>query len=700
LDFFIQNAWLIPLFPLIGFLINGFFGSKLEKKVSGTIGTVAVFAAFAWAIGVFFEVQADPTIHHTVLIAPWFTVPAAFGAPPLTINWELLIDPLSALMLLIITGIGGLIHLYSTSYMAEDKGYSRFFTYLNLFIFFMLLLVTGNNLLMMFVGWEGVGLCSYLLIGFWFEKKSAADAAKKAFIVNRIGDVGVLIAMFMAYRYFGTLDFYNGDATHNDPSTQGLLVQTVNPYLVHLVTSVPFNFAVVTLLTLMVFWGCTGKSAQIPLYTWLPDAMEGPTPVSALIHAATMVTAGVYLVSRMHSIFELSPVTMNVVAIIGISTALFAATIGLVQNDIKRVLAYSTVSQLGYMFAACGVGAFSAGMFHVMTHAFFKACLSLGSGAVIYAMEHSIHHRKEHEAAHGASHDLNTGTVTATADPDDPQDMRNMGGLKSQLPITHATMLVSTFAIAGIPFFSGFFSKDEILGDLAGRSTLLWLVGALTAALTGFYMMRLMYKTFYGSPKSEDAKHVHEATPSVTVPLTILGTLAVIGGYIGIPEMFGTALPFGRSLSHFLIPAAGSPPVGHAFLSDFALLAISSIIAITFVAFSYYSYKAKDGGDLYIPAAEKPKNFVYQLVLNKYYIDEVYNFVFVAGGKAIATFLWKVFDVGFIDGIVNGVASVSRGLGGLLRATQTGYVRNYAFSLLLGVLIVVIACIAGAHNLP
>jgi NADH-quinone oxidoreductase subunit L len=695
LDFFIDHAWLIPLFPLIGFLINGFVGSKLEKKVSGAIGTFAVFAAFAVALGVFFEVQADPTVHHTVYLAPWFVIPASFGSAPLSVNWSLLIDPLSSLMLLIITGIGGLIHLYSTAYMAEDKGYSRFFTYLNLFIFFMLFLVLGNNLVMSFVGWEGVGLCSYLLIGFWFEKKSAADAAKKAFIVNRVGDVGVLIAMFLAYRYLGTLDFYSSSAS----SVPGLLDQANQPYFAQLVASTPLNFTLITVLTIAIFWGCTGKSAQIPLYTWLPDAMEGPTPVSALIHAATMVTAGVYLVSRLHSLFELSYISMDVVAIIGISTALFAATIGLVQNDIKRVLAYSTISQLGYMFAACGVGAFSAGMFHVMTHAFFKACLFLGSGAVIHAMEHAIHERKHAAGDHGA---VDSPRKIGNLDLDDPQDMRNMGGLKTKLPITHFAMLASTFAIAGIPLFSGFFSKDEILGDLAGRSALLWLVGAVTAALTGFYMMRLMYKTFYGSPKSEDAKHTHEATPAVTVPLIILGTLATIGGFVGIPEFLSANIPFGRALSRFLEPASGATYVhiGQPFLPDGILLMISSLIAITFVAFSYFSYKGKDGKDLYIPAAEKPKSFGYQLLLNKYYVDEAYNFVFVDGGRALATFSWKILDIDLIDGLVNGVASVSRGLGGIFRSVQTGYVRNYAFSLLLGAIVVVIACIAGSHNLP
>ncbi len=448
-------AWLIPLFPLLGFLLNGLFGARLPKAVSGGLATLAVFGSFAVACALFQHVTGADAAHKqaTVYLAPWLSVPTdPQGIHSFQVNFELLIDPLSVLMMLIITGIGGLIHLYSTAYMAADKGYSRFFTYLNLFIFFMLLLVMGNNMLLMFVGWEGVGLCSYLLIGFFYEKKSAGDAAKKAFIVNRIGDVGVLIAMFMMFHYFGTLDFVRGQS-----GVPGVLEAA--PNLVTLATS-----TLITTLLLMIFLGCTGKSAQIPLYTWLPDAMEGPTPVSALIHAATMVTAGVYLVSRTHSLFVLSDTAMATVAVTGIATALFAATIGLMQTDIKRVLAYSTVSQLGYMFAACGAGVFAAGMFHVMTHAFFKACLFLGSGSVIHAMEHGMHAHDAHatgadhadapHAEHGDSHDESTGG-TQGPDPHDPQDMRNMGGLRHRIPLTAATMIIATLAISGIIPFAG-----------------------------------------------------------------------------------------------------------------------------------------------------------------------------------------------------------------------------------------------------
>ena len=392
-------AWLIPLFPLIGFLINGLLGpitgKPLPKVVAGSIATAAVFASFIVACALFQHVTSAPEGQKqaTVFLAPWLFVPTdPNGIHSFAVNFELLIDPLSVLMMLIITGVGGLIHLYSTSYMAADKDYQRFFTYLNLFIFFMLFLVMANNLLMLFIGWEGVGLCSYLLIGYFYEKKSAGDAAKKAFIVNRIGDVGVLIGMFFLFHYFGTLDFVTGHS-----AVVGMTQAT--PALLAAATP-----TLITTLLLMLFFGCTGKSAQIPLYTWLPDAMEGPTPVSALIHAATMVTAGIYLVSRMHALFILSDAAMVTIAVVGISTALFAATIGLMQNDIKRVLAYSTVSQLGYMFAACGAGVFAAGMFHVMTHAFFKACLFLGSGSVIHAVEHAMHAAHDKHGEENAAH--------------------------------------------------------------------------------------------------------------------------------------------------------------------------------------------------------------------------------------------------------------------------------------------------------
>ncbi|HEY3331601.1 MAG TPA: NADH-quinone oxidoreductase subunit L [Capsulimonadaceae bacterium] len=682
------KAWLIPLFPLVGFLINGFFGTLLPKKVSGAIGTLAVFASFGVGCALFSQLAGDSAPHINTL-APWFVVPGFNGSAPLVVNFELLVDHLSLLMILIITGIGGLIHLYSTGYMAKDPGYSRFFTYLNLFIFFMLLLVMGNNMVLMFVGWEGVGLCSYLLIGFWYERDSASAAALKAMVVNRIGDVGVLIGMFMAFWYFKTLDFHG-------PNGTGLLDLAANNGVAALIAATPAIGAAVTLTTLAIFWGCTGKSAQLPLYTWLPDAMEGPTPVSALIHAATMVTAGVYLVSRMHSLFELSSLTMTVIMVIGIATALFAASIGMVQNDIKRVLAYSTCSQLGYMFAACGAGAFTAGMFHVTTHAFFKACLFLGSGAVIHAMEHAMHER------HKASHHDDAVVADGAADPNDPQDIRNMGGLRSKLPITHMTMLVSTFAIAGIFPFSGFFSKDEILFRDAQTSYLVWGVGLITAGMTAFYMMRMMYKTFYGTPKTEDAKHTHEASPAMTSPLVILGTLATFGGFLAWPQIKG--LPqFTNLFEHFeasaaeptypnLLPIHNSPDA-------LTLLAISLAVAILGVAIAYFGYKGKDGRDLLIAPADKPNASFYQVVLHKWYVDELYYYMFTVPGRWISTVLYKVFDLKVIDGVVMGAGWLATQVGAIFRTWQTGYVRNYAFTILIGAVIVVVAVLFGFKNI-
>ncbi|MDR3709553.1 MAG: NADH-quinone oxidoreductase subunit L [Capsulimonadaceae bacterium] len=684
------KAWLIPALPLLGFLFNGLAGGLVTKRVAGAVATAAVFGSFALGLMLFGQLSGDPTAHINTL-APWFVVPGFNGAAPLVVNYEILIDHLSLLMILIITGVGGLIHLYSTGYMAADKGYTRFFSYLNLFIFFMLLLVMGNNMVLMFVGWEGVGLCSYLLIGFWYEKESAAAAALKAMVVNRIGDVGVLIGMFLAFWYFKTLDFHNVSGT-------GLLDLAANSHVAAAITATPAIGAAVTLMTLAIFWGCTGKSAQIPLYTWLPDAMEGPTPVSALIHAATMVTAGVYLVSRMHSLFELSTLTMTVICVIGMATALLAASIGLVQNDIKRVLAYSTCSQLGYMFAACGAGAFTAGMFHVTTHAFFKACLFLGSGAVIHAMEHAMHER--HETAHRDESDA--PAAAGGPDPDDPQDMRNMGGLKGKLPLTHATMLLSTAAIAGIPLFSGFFSKDEILYQVARHHWSLWFVGVVTAAMTAFYMMRLMYKTFYGSPKSEDAQHTHEATPSMTLPLVILGFLATFAGVLALPSIAGfPKLP--NFFEKFLEPAAAPTNPGTLLAphepSQIVLLAISAFVALGGVAYAYYAYKAKDGRDLLIAPEEKQHATVYEWALHKWYVDELYYNITTVPGRWIADHLYRVFDLRIVDGAVNGVGWLASQAGALFRTGQTGYVRNYAFTMLIGALIVVIAVLAGFRSI-
>jgi len=697
-------AWLIPLFPLVGFLINGMLGAKLPKLVSGIIGTAAVFASFVVACLLFQHVMAADEAHKqaTVYLAPWLHVPTdPNGIHSFAVNFELLIDPLSVLMMLIITGVGGLIHLYSTAYMAADKGYQRFFTYLNLFIFFMLLLVMANNLLMLFIGWEGVGLCSYLLIGFFYEKRSAGDAAKKAFIVNRIGDVGVLIGMFFMFHYFGTLDFVTG---HSNV----LGMTEAAPALVAAATP-----AVITTMLLMIFFGCTGKSAQFPLYTWLPDAMEGPTPVSALIHAATMVTAGIYLVSRTHSLFELSDTAMITIAVTGIATAFFAATIGLMQNDIKRVLAYSTVSQLGYMFAACGAGVFAAGMFHVMTHAFFKACLFLGSGSVIHAVEHAMHASHGHEgeqnvahAEHGDSADEKTGG-TAGPDPNDPQDMRNMGGLLKKIPVTGWSMIIATLAICGIWPFAGYYSKDEILwrtwlvsAPLPWMHWAFWGAGVVTALLTAFYMTRLVMKTFFGAPRTEAAHNAPESSPAMLAPIAILALLSFIAAWPILPLNF-------EKFSEFLAPSIKTPGYISPITSDTAektlgLVTIGLIIAV--MAGCFLRYKATKNNELMRPEVRADHRLFSPgwynwAILNKYFVDEAYNLYFVKWGKMLATWLWRKFDVEGVDGIVNGVGAFAAWSGQYVRKVQNGYVRSYAFSMVVGIVVILVFVVVGALNL-
>ena len=698
-------AWLIPFFPLIGFLINGVLGpltgKPLPKVVAGFIGTAAVFASFVVACLLFQHVMAALDGHKqaTVYLAPWLYVPADPNGVihSFAVNFELLIDPLSVLMMLIITGVGGLIHLYSTSYMAEDKGYQRFFTYLNLFIFFMLLLVMANNLLMLFIGWEGVGLCSYLLIGFFYEKKSAGDAAKKAFIVNRIGDVGVLIGMFFLFHYFNTLDFVTGQS--------GVTGMTeAAPAILRLATP-----TLITTMLLMLFLGCTGKSAQFPLYTWLPDAMEGPTPVSALIHAATMVTAGIYLVSRTHALFELSDTAMITIAVTGIATAFFAATIGLMQNDIKRVLAYSTVSQLGYMFAACGAGVFAAGMFHVMTHAFFKACLFLGSGSVIHAVEHAMHashgHHGEQDAAHsehGDSADEKTGG-TAGPDPNDPQDMRNMGGLWRKIPVTAWSMLAATLAISGVVPFAGFWSKDEILWtNFQAGGLLFWAIGALTALLTAFYMMRMMMKTYAGPPRTDAARGAHESSLAMIVPIGILAVLSSITGWL--------VLRF-KTFEEFLAPSVSTPgyrgPETSPSLEPYFGYGLCAVIVVILaICFSVYrsSFRTDHSGELMQPAVRANHRLLSAgwynwAILNKYFVDEAYNFWFVKLGKKLANWLWITFDERGINGIVNGVGALAAWSGQRIRKTQNGYVRSYAFSMVVGILAILVFVIVGAIGL-
>src|SRR5437660_264696 len=497
---FLNLIWLIPLFPAAGFVINGLFGKRMSKTMVGVIACTLVFISFIFSAGAVFQLLQLDSAHrsHTVKLYEWINAgPAHTSEGPLArfqVDWGFLLDPLSSVMILVVTGVGFLIHIYSTGYMHEEDGFYRFFAYLNLFMFSMLTLVLGNNYLMMFVGWEGVGLCSYLLIGYYFHKKSAGDAAKKAFVVNRIGDWGFSIGIRMIFATFGTIDFLQVGEKVREGVTSGAF---------HV--SDPLFIAI----ALALFVGAAGKSAQIPLYVWLPDAMEGPTPVSALIHAATMVTAGVYMVARSNFIYQMAPQAMTVVAVIGAVTAFFAASIGLVQNDIKRVLAYSTVSQLGYMFLALGVGAFAAGVFHLMTHAFFKALLFLGSVSVIHAMHHE-------------------------------QDMRKMGAVRKYMPITYWTMFIGTLAIAGTPGLAGFFSKDEILWKAFSSKQghiLLWLIGAVVAGMTAFYMFRLLFMTFFGESRVDDhtEEHIHESPHSMTTHLIILAIVSIFAGYVGFP---------------------------------------------------------------------------------------------------------------------------------------------------------------------
>lgn len=650
-----DKLWLIPFFPLLGSLINGLLGKKIKnEKIIGGIGTLAMVCSFALSCKYFFQLLGDSVKTHEVVVASWMTV------GQLQVDWGFLFDPLSAVMLLVVTGVGSLIHLYSIGYMHGEEGFYRYFSYLNLFAFSMLMLVTGNNALVMFVGWEGVGLCSYLLIGYYFHKKSASDAAKKAFVVNRIGDFGFLIGLFVLYWTLGSHGVW----------TVNFLEIGANAHLLGM------GSGVVTLVTLCFFLGATGKSAQIPLYTWLPDAMEGPTPVSALIHAATMVTAGVYMIARMNPLFALSPDTMMVIAVIGGVTAIFAATIGLAQNDIKRVLAYSTVSQLGYMFLAMGVGAFTAGIFHLMTHAFFKACLFLGSGSVIHAMHHAYHHAHLH---------------------DDPQDMRNMGGLRKKMPITFITFLVSTIAIAGIPGFAGFFSKDEILwwsfASTRGHVAL-WVLGACAAGMTAFYMFRLVFMTFYGEQRTHaKAKdHVHESPLVITIPLMVLGFLAVVGGYIGIPHVLGNLVGhipnyFGDFLAPVFAPTQELYNIsahGTA-AAEFGLMGISIGIALCGIFLAYI---------MYIKNPALPGKFVasftglWRAVFNKWYVDEIYDALVVNPTKKIGTFCWKGFDVRVVDGVVNGVGRLINAFSNVLRYTQSGFSHNYAMSMTLGVVVI------------
>jgi len=635
----LNYLWIIPLLPLLGAAVNGIFGRGWKKIVVTSVALSSTTLAFLAALELVREF-VDLPANQIPWTQSYFTWISAGG---FRADFSLQVDQLTVIMLLVVTGVGWLIHIYSTGYMHDDPGYRRFFSYLNLFMFFMLLLVLAANYLLMFVGWEGVGLCSYLLIGFFFLKQSATNAGNKAFWVNRIGDFGFILGLLLILRTFGTLDF-----------------ATVLPRAAAMPAEPAGQAGVLTLIALLLFVGAAGKSAQLPLYIWLPDAMEGPTPVSALIHAATMVTAGVYMVARSHAIFLNAPAAMQVVAVVGCATALFAATIGLVQTDIKKVLAYSTVSQLGYMFLACGVGAFSAGIFHLMTHAFFKGLLFLAAGSVIHAM--------------GGE-----------------QDMRKMGGLRKKIPWTFWTMFMATLAIAGTPGFSGFFSKDEILLAAQKTNTSLWALGVLTAGLTSFYMFRLLFLTFFGAQRFDEKHvHVHESPRSMLAPLAVLAVLAVAGGWMAAPHLWGSANYFEQYLAPVFptaseaAPAAAESSGGASELLQ-TLLGAPVIAGLVGFFFAWW---------LYIRSPETPKKLAaslaapYKLLSGKYFVDELYAAMIVRPLIWISDkFLWHVVDESVIDGAVNGVARVSRETGDRLRYASTGNIRSYAAWILMGVVV-------------
>ncbi len=628
---------LIPLLPLIGFLINGLGFRRIGKGLAGIIGTAAVLGSFLLSLYTFGYFLASNNAPFTVTAFNWLSV------GDFSISFSFLVDQLSLIMLMVVTGVGTLIHIYSAGYMHHDEGFGKFFAFLNLFVFSMLLLVMGSNYVIMFFGWEGVGLCSYLLIGFWSKNKSYGNAARKAFVMNRIGDLGFLLGIFLIIAHFGSVEYSQifGKAA-----------------------SVAANDStVMTWITALLFVGAMGKSAQIPLYTWLPDAMAGPTPVSALIHAATMVTAGIYMIIRSNALYSLAPEMLEWVGFIGLATALLAASIGIFQNDIKKVLAYSTVSQLGYMFMGLGVMAYSASMFHVITHAFFKALLFLGAGSVIHAMS-------------------------------DEQDIRHMGGLRKELKITYITFLIATIAISGIPPFSGFFSKDEILMNVYQHSPIMWVLAVIGSMMTSFYMFRLLFVTFHGEFRGTDyqREHLHESPISMTLPLMILAVLSAIGGLINLPEIFGG----GAKLANFMAPLfenahkANPSAFEHAHLShsqEFMLMGISTGGAILSLVVAYVMYVSKRT----VPAEEgAPMSFVQKLVYNKYYVDEIYNLLFVKPVSIMSYFFYQVFEFFVIDLLVNGVGKLVKQLSNLIRRLQTGTTGFYVFAMVIGIIIVLL----------
>jgi len=693
--------WLIPALPLLGAAVNGFFGARLQRRFGEkAVHTVAILMpslSFLITLGYFIRLMGLPEGERQLLcyLFDWiridtFHVPFAF--------W---FDTLSAIMTLMVTFVGTLIHIYSTAYMHKDVSYWRFFSFMNLFMFAMLTLVLGDNFLLMFIGWEGVGLCSYLLIAFWYKDIDKAQAGMKAFITNRIGDFGFIVGLFaLMWALGGGWSDSGFSLVH--PERLTVVFREVQLYAGGLEGATIFGIGVATFACLCFFWGATAKSAQIPLYVWLPDAMAGPTPVSALIHAATMVTAGVYMVARLNFLFAMSATAMTAVALVGALTALFAATIGLFQNDIKKVLAYSTVSQLGYMFLGVGVGAYWAGIFHLLTHAFFKACLFLGSGSVIHAMHHAYHKVHNHD--------------------DDPQDMRNMGGLGRYMPTTRWTYLAACVAIAGFPFMSGFFSKDEILwkafsnGNTLVPGWVLWAIGATGAILTAFYMFRSYYMTFSGKFRGgqEAERHLHESPRAITVVLSILGVLSIVGGVMGLPHLWH--LP--NWLEHWLAPVFhGSEALvkwgEYAHSTEWALMLASVLIAVTGFLFARMLYRDNRSE---IPARMLERfPAIHRVVYNKYYVDELYDATAIAGSVGLArvsswfdkyiidgivnltgyfarfiSWLHGMSDIYIVDGLVNGLAHASGALGRWLRGWQTGRIQTYLYGVLGGGLVLIL----------
>lgn len=626
------NTWiaLTPIIPLVGFIILILAGRGLTERVASLIGCTTILVSFLISIILFNSIRTSG--HEEFQYFNWISVDT-FKVP-----FSLIADPLTSLMMLVVTGVGFLIHVYSIGYMHGDEGFNRFFAYLNLFIFFMLLLVMGSNYLIMFIGWEGVGLSSYLLIGFWFKNTDYNNAAKKAFVMNRIGDLGLVIGMILIFIHYGTLQIAEVNASALQNSSTG-----TSPYL--------------TWITLSLFIGAIGKSAQIPLHTWLPDAMAGPTPVSALIHAATMVTAGVYLIARNNILFSLSPFTSQVVMIIGVASSLMAALIALKQNDIKKVLAYSTISQLGLMFVAVGNHSYTAGLFHMMTHAFFKALLFLGAGSVIHAL-------------HGE------------------QDIRNMGGLRKLLPVTSLTFLLGALAISGLPPFSGFFSKDEILMNLFTSNKFIWVLASISSMLTAFYMFRLFFLTFLGKIR-KPVDHIHESPWTITIPLILLAVLATFGGFLNFPNVFGGE----QKLHEFLLPVFSSsskilPLTELSHMEELMTMGIAILLAVAAIGLAYHYFISKIDFNKLLAS---PRGLIQNVLSQKFYVDEIYDAVITQPLQKISEVLYKIIDIKWIDGIVNDYGFVVRESSSKFRFIQSGFITQYILSMIIGIIGVLIA---------